>query len=266
MATRPGIRELSSGAKMFVRDHNADLRHCAKSVLAPIIVTQAIGTIGAAVWPLLGLFQLVALYFWCCFILDWHRLVLLGRSSVATVNPFRLKAGEGKFILVFLIITLLNFCPSILALILGSAGNRPGFWPLFVAIAGPIAAIVLSLRFSFMLPAQSVNVQLTLGETGPISYGLKWRLFAAGLVTSFLPALLIMLMVLIVHFVNGSVLHFIEVDGAKQGQLTLPGAVLAFVLAGIPSVFIYFVIMARNVTVLSRLYQWSVQNRQGQIA
>jgi hypothetical protein len=178
------------------------------------------------------------------------------------VNPFSLKQGEGAFVGVFFALTLVMILSIVLvffpAVIVGIATRSIGF-AVLITLALSIAAIAFSMRFSFLLPARSVNVIVSWGESWRISRGLSWRLIAAVIAADFMPFLLNALIIMIVYAALGR-LGMMQTDEMGFPRPTPSGSIVFYIFAGIPGTLIGFVMIARGVTILSRLYQWSVQN------
>jgi hypothetical protein len=270
MTDKPEIGELSRGAKEFVHDNQAYLIDFARPLVAFMLIAEAMQRIGPSVSKGFELpAVLITSYFSACFVLAWHRTSLLGARREYKVNPFRLKTGEGWFIITFFLLALVTVAFVVIGLVPGialAAMTHSVGLSVLVSFAAVIAAIVFAMRFMFMLPARSVNASLSWGEAWHISQGLIWRLFAATFRANFLLILLVIAIAIVAGIAVFS-LHFYVMDEQNRFTLTLPGSIVMFLILGIPVVLINFVALARGVTVLSRLYQWSVQNRpQGQNA
>jgi hypothetical protein len=265
MTDKPRSKELAKDAIEFVKDNSVYLREYAMPVVIPLMLMQAMEKVGPVYWEWFNyVAAFIASYFNACFMLAWHRAALLGPKSEHKVNPFALKVGEGKFILIFFGIALI--CALVFA---------AGFWPLLILSPHPdrapvsfmifltvllIIVTIISLRLMFMLPARSVNSPIGIKESWRISRGLAWRLFAGSFRTTIMPMLLITVFALVAGAIAYAC-HFFQFDEEKNVlKITLPGAVIMAIGEGIPFVIINFIIVARAVTILSRLYQWSVQN------
>ncbi len=255
---KPRIGALFSDSKAFVIENKSYAMDYLRPLLPGIIVCEAISQIGGSHFKWLALLAIVTAYLYACFALAWHRAVLLGPKAEHAVNPFALKKGEGRFILAFFGISMI---PALFALVAAiplaiSTSMHASFLTAIFAcllIAGVIYAVIISLRYVFILPARSVNVNIPLSEAKQISRGLILTLLSAGMLWFFLAGVAIALWT----FVTAFIIH--GIIGLPPGSMA--GATAMFIFSGLPAIFVNVAIMAMNVTILSRLYQWSVQNR-----
>ncbi len=270
MTDKPRSGELAAEARQFVRDNRKFFWDYLKPLLLPFIVMDAIASIGSVLSPGFAIAGLVTAYMSACFVLAWHRAVLLGPKSSHAVNPFNLKKGEGGFILIFFLVAV---TPAIvmgcgLIPLLGAAAMKNIVLTVAAALVTVVVffyAIILGMSFAFLLPARSVDVKLSFREARKIAKGLLWNLFWTGIRVSVGPAFLIGIwygiMAAVVTHVPGMSVMRTDFTGRDHEELTLNGATVLYLVGGLPLIYFHFMIVARNVTVLSKLYQWSVQNR-----
>lgn len=198
-------------------------------------------------------------YFWACFAMSWHRIVLLGARRENLVSPLSLPPKSRGFFLAFYFIALLPF-------LLGMAGGLVfGIFSYFNMIAlsligglicfGLIAlGVYRALQFSFLLPARSVGVNLTRAGAKKVSKGLLWTFIVASIRATWRQGLLLFLVIVVVILI-AAVVGFI----LKIGEKDLESLAGVFMLG--PVLYFQAILVALNVTLLSFLYQWSVQNR-----
>jgi hypothetical protein len=197
------------------------------------------------------------MYLYACFALGWHRSSLTAPSSSHMVNPFNMRKEDMKFVYVYF---GLAFVPFVVAIILGAlfglattSGNT-GLIALagVLLVSGSIFLFIQLLRVSFLLPAQSVGVSLTLSDARKASRGLIWKLLSAGAIVSFLFLICMFIYGLIVGLTVG-----VMSKGAEPDKI-MTGAV-GFIFE-IPILIAAMFVTAITVTMLSKAYQWGMQN------
>ncbi len=203
--------------------------------------------------------SLILSYFWACFAMSWHRIVLLGARRENLVSPLSLPPKSRGFFLAFYLIALLPF-------LLGMAGGIVlGVFSYFNMIAlsligglicfGLIAlGVYRALQFSFLLPARSVGVNLTRAGAKKVSKGLLWTFIVASIRATWRQGLLLVLVLILTILVTALVQFILKTSEEQLGLIA--GALLL-----VPGLYFQAILVALNVTLLSFLYQWSVQNR-----
>ncbi len=128
-----------------------------------------------------------------------------------------------------------------------------------MAFLGDIVSILLLaigmvafLKFSFMLPAQSVGVRLPLSDVKRASKGMIWPLIA----TNFIFGLLFIVTVTVYMTVAGLIAS-VGGEGSSLGRIE--AVAIGFFLS-IPIQMAALFLVALCVTALSRAYQWGIQN------
>lgn len=260
MKSKPSIKSLIVESHKFAMENAALAIHFAMPLLIPLVALILLINIGGYFWDGFGLLNLAAFYFWGCFVLAWHRSFLLTPRSEHIVNPYALKPGEGKFIAsifgLWLAPIVVGFVGGLI-MGLGTGIAKTAAMPfialLAILIGGGlfIAGMLVVLRWFFILPARSVNAPVSLKEAKQISRGLLWRFIAAGSLV-FLGIFLALFPVLFTMYLMLG--RFVGVD-------SLAFAIGETILLHIPSIPVTFYILAMNVGILSRLYQWAVQER-----
>ena len=196
------------------------------------------------------------LYIISCFSLAWHRVSLRGVDEPVR-NPFVWEKGDGKFHAMFIGIMLLvlgfSSASEQATLYLEKSPNQ-----VLVVIGSMASLIVLcavlyySVRLMFFLPAKSVGVTLSYEDIKRASKGSMLRFVFSTLLTSVTFILVMSIYLLIVTVV-------LQASGASGEQTSLSSAFIAFFLS-IPLYLSAFFYWAVNVTILSRLYNWGMQN------
>ena len=259
--SKPGAWALSGEAKNFVFSNFGVLKHHLKIVFPMILLVEILNQVGYIAdikfMPLVTLFPALVLY--ACFALSWHRSSLRGADDAHMVNPLRLDREDFKFINIFLalaivptlVIFLIGFLYGLSAGVGGRAVAYAGI--LFVLIAG-FFLVRAMLQFSFKLPARSVGVALTFRQARQVSKDMLWPLIGAGMIFG-----LLFLIVLVAYSgVIGAIVYFVSGDVEPEGMKL---GFVQFVLS-VPVYMAAFVLMALNITALSRAYQWGMQNTQ----
>jgi len=231
------------------------------SVIKAMYVVPATPTSAQVVPPVVIVVSLVSVllitYLYACFALSWHRSSLIGPNPDHAVNPLSWDPANKGFLMVFFGMVLLPFLVSLLVG-MGIGIITVSKSPLLIGIA-ILAAIVFSvyfliflIRISFMLPARSVNVQLTMADAKRASRGLVWKILGAGFVVALGFAVVLFLYTMIAGLTLGMVAKDANPSSLMTGLVTF--------LIGVPIQAVSFVVAAFNVTILSRAYQWGMQN------
>lgn len=271
-------REVALDARMFVRSNLGWVWEAMKPILPYIIVFSLAGLAAEVYFPidkhelknysksylLIGVagpisVSFILSYFWACFAMSWHRIVLLGARRENLVSPLSLPPGSRGFFLAFYFIALLPF-------LLGMSGGvifgiLAYFKVTALTVTGGLIGLSLivlgvykALQFSFLLPARSVGVNLTRAGAKKVSKGLLWTFVVASVRATWRQGLLLFLVIVVVILI-AAVVGFI----LKIGEKDLESLAGVFMFA--PALYFQAVLVALNVTLLSFLYQWSVQNR-----
>lgn len=271
-------REVALDARMFVRSNLGWVWEAMKPMLPYIIVLSLAGLAAEVYFPidkhelknysksylLIGggasVFTSFTLsYFWACFAMSWHRIVLLGARRENLVSPLSLPPGSRGFFLAFYLIALLPF-------LLGMAGGVVlGVFSYFqvtaLSLMGGLIGLSLivlgvykALQFSFLLPARSVGVNLTRAGAKKVSKGLLWTFIVASFRATWRQGLLLVLVIILTILVTALVQFILKTSEEQLG-------LIASALLLVPGLYFEAILVALNVTLLSFLYQWSVQNR-----
>ncbi len=148
--------------------------------------------------------------------------------------------------------------------VFAAALHQPALAGLCVILMGVLViyGVILSMRMMFMLPARSVNARISWHEARQISRGLLWKLVWAGFWWTVAVALLFGLWSGVVQGVGYIIFGrpVVPSPGAVD-PVSIAAMVYMFVFVTIPQVLVRFYLTAFGVTILSRLYQWSLQNR-----
>lgn len=257
---RPTSKDLARKSRAFVIDNHNWVIEYIKPMLPYIVVFAVISGAGSLYSKAFEFIDLATAYMLACFALSWHRAVLLGLKHEHRVNPFKIGKDEKPFLLAFLVIALLPiaFGAGGGVLLFGAAASKN---TLAVVVATVVFFVLLiiaaikAMRWSFMLPARSVGVKLSTKEASQISKGLLGRLFWAAIRAIIVPGLIFMVIVFVLAF--GAAFMVGEVT---EGVVTMPEIIVSAVLSLMEAAFQIFA-TALNVTILSYLYQWAVQNR-----
>jgi hypothetical protein len=199
------------------------------------------------------LFMLPKFFLYAVFALRWHRVCLSGEE---VVNPYADLVSSKKFILYSL---GLSFALTILLGILGSASYVLAAQKNAFAVLGAFGilvlmavAIVAFIRVSFLLPAQSVGVSLSVKEAWASSRGLVKPLLGANIIFFLLFSIVMMVYMMVVGIVV-----YIGSSGKEpdDGQMAAISVFLS-----IPAHIAGLAVAAACVGVLSKAYQWGMGN------
>lgn len=250
---------LITSSKDFVFQNLAALREQLTVLFPLMLIFALINVIAESMkieWMSLATF-LPTTYLYACFALSWHRTSLYGPDRSHKVNPFAVRAEDKKFFLTFFALVL---APILLGAVIGgifgalSVAQNTALMvgALIISVVAFIFFIFELVRQSFRLPANSVGVSLTSDEARKASKGLVWRIMLAMTVVSIAFFLSVMLYGFIVGLGLASVL---QGDETTQIMSIFTGFFLS-----IPIHAAAMVLMAVNVTILSKAYQWGMQH------
>lgn len=259
MAERPGVAALAGSSIDFVFKNIRILFEQVKIIFPLLLLMEVIS--GAAEgqgfkWiPAVTLIP--SIYLYACFALSWHRSSLAGPSAAHAVNPFSVPKEDMGFIGLFFAVT---FLPLLAGLLVGGLiGGAAVIDNTAVMIAAVVIALPVSvygfiqfIRYSFKLPARSLGVPLTFKEAKQASRGMVSKAFLAGV------------MVLsggwIVFFIGALVMALTVGMITAGSEPGLVGEIFMTILFGAPILAGTMILTAINITILSKCYQWGIQN------
>jgi hypothetical protein len=261
---RPSSKELARKARVFVRENRNWMIEYIKPMILYILACNLIVAFGEPYSSIFNLIRIVPVYLFACFAMSWHRAVLLGVKHEHKINPLKPNKEDISFFMIFFVVTLAPFFLSLIVLwaLSGDWFGRVGItkensYLIFVYIACYILVTAKVLPLSFVLPARSVGSNMSRRETLAVSKGLVFRLISTSFRATVLPIIGAFFAYVVVSFICVSIYGlFVEIIGIKDTSETV-GKVLLAVFSPIAETWL----VALNVTILSYLYQWAVQNR-----
>lgn len=265
MKKRPSIRTLIVEAHKFAMRNTDMALHYMRPLIIPIALMSALSTIGAHFSDWFFIAALVNIYFYGCFALAWHRAFLLGPKAGHRVSPFRLNPGDRKFIATLYCAALV---PILILALVPTAGfiigamintSTGGYVGILITLPIALYGSIKTTRWFFALPARSVNANVSFKEASRVSKGLIAPFIIACTITTTviysivcIPDFFVMMSQMIAAFETGN----FEI---KEPELS--DEILRFLLLEIPAIGLTFYVTTLNVGILSRLYQWAVQER-----
>lgn len=257
--SKPSVVKLSGDSFKFVfanmRTFRAHLKFVLPFILTFILINQACNTYDIAnLQAFIIIPWLFALSF---FTLSWHQVSLIGPDISRAVTPFTLRADDWRFTGLYVIMTgaltlVVKSIQYVSTAILPPYGED-------IVFAGDIASFVILsiaiyfyIRSSFLLPAKSQGVTLSLKDAMRASKGLFWPIFATVIII-----LLILLVTIIFYFLINYMV--IGVSTGERAIEPMRATIVSFILS-VPLVIAIFLCMAVYTTALSLAYQWGMQN------
>ncbi len=253
-----GVKDTAHNIKSFINTHTQIIWDLFKP-LAPYIIGLLL--LDAVITDLFfaqskGKFQLgevLASYFWTCFVISWHRVVIHGPENYVLVNPFSPKRHE----LVFLgmgiatVLALIVASSSVMALALFM--KNP-----IASLLGVVTVLILAyclMRVCFYYPSKAVNSNLTLMQAFHMSRGYIWRIMCASFLGSFKVILMFVGAIFVLAILFSGVLY-----GLTSVLGPFPANTIGFLFLS-PAIF-YFspFLYAYGVTSLSNYYLYVLQN------
>lgn len=199
----------------------------------------------------------VSVYLYGCLALSWHRYSLSDVVPEKPINPFFMSREDFKFIRLFFLIAIL---PILMGVALGAVAGggkavagQTGFMLAFLIVVPVfIYAFIQFIRFSFKMPAKSMGVDLSFADAKRASRGMISRILLSG----FFIAVAATVAMLVYAIITGVSIGFAS-GGDEPGDVAK--IVMGFIL-GAPVIFLVIVLTAINITILSKAYQWGIQN------
>lgn len=244
------------------RDVFADKRLLAESmkVVLPLAVLLNIvmQTAGAMEYAWAGFVVIpFSLFIYGCFALSWHRYALRGFTAENTVNPLRVRKGDGAFLLSFTII-MAGYSLAVFGLQMLSAFivlNYMADYETPIYIAGALfilATMPFFIRILFLLPAKSIGMKTGFKEARRAARGMVWPVIGAILIF----CLLFFVFIVVYMFSIGAALNI----AIGTAEISVAAAVTVSVLGALPLQIAVFIIFALYTVTISKAYQWGIQN------
>ena len=257
MKTKPGVIQLAKEGNAFVLAHMDYAVAYTKPLIIYMLIFDAIAHIGTFYHDSFQLFQFVNLYFYACLGLAWHRAVLMGAKYEHVVKPFSHKPGDGSFLRAFFYIAFVPLLVIIVAAVIAGLMIKTGGILKPIGAIGLvivlICALVYTFRASFMLPGRSMNAAIGYAEAKRISKGLVGRFVSSAAFVGLVAALALIVWIVIVAMIIGT--------SVGDPRFSIQATVLLYIFTGIPTLFITIFVTLSGITILSRLYQWAVEER-----
>lgn len=256
---KENVFKLTGHAGKFVRDNMGAFRLQTIQILPWFLVLALVNHIGNVYGraEVIYITALPFLYLMSCFSMGWHRVSLRGTDSASIKSPLRWEAGDGKFHAMFigLLLFVLGFsemAENVTAYLDMQTNQALVLFGSLSTLIVMVAVLFFSVRLMFFLPAQSVGVTLSYDDIKKASRGSMLRFVLAMVLTSVTFILILSIYLLIVSVI-------LQATGTNEEASSLSSAFVAFFLS-IPVYIAMFFYWAVNVTIMSRLYSWGMQN------
>ena len=202
-----------------------------------------------------GLGSLIAAYFYACFAINWHRVVLHGAARAKPMNPFKPEKTDlafiGMGIALFFGLIILSILSGIF-ITLGVIG--------FILFAMSIIGLTIAFaKFCFYFPAKAVKSHMSLKESFHATTGYLIKILTAPFVASWR-----VLLGFIGYGIAGAVVIGLVIAALGQNPDDPPSAValiLAYLYYVPILVFFQPVMQALWIGILSNYYQHYQQNK-----
>ncbi len=259
MSERPGSFALAKESAQFVFTSMGILFHQIK-ILFPAMLVLSLIDILCDVYAIQYVpfaTALISVYLYACLALTWHRYSLSGNIPSSPINPLSISREDFKFIRLFFLLAII---PVLMGVALGAiagggqavAGQAGLVMAFLIIIPVFIYAFIQFLRYSFKLPAKSLGVDLSFADAKRASRGMISRILLAGFFIGVAAA-----MVLLVYAIISGISVGFASGGEEPGDIA---KVIMGVVLGAPVLLIFVVLTAINITILSKAYQWGIQN------
>lgn len=254
-----GIIDAGRMIRAFTKENMSYFWRYLKPLLPYIIGLHAFDIVVNMIFPVIhgqfGVGALISAYFYSCFAITWHRVVLHGPERAEPMNPFKpektdlafIGMGIALFVAAFVLSTI-----SALFLFLGPVGGI-----LFtVAI---ISVIIVFAKMCFYFPAKAVKSHLSLKDSFHATKGYVIKVWSAPFVASWR-----VILAAIGYFIVATALAGIVVSMTQYSPDGPPSriALMFGFMIQIP-MLVYFqpIMYALGIGVLSNYYQHYMQNK-----
>ena len=197
------------------------------------------------------------LFIYGCFALSWHRYALRGFAVENTVNPLRIRKGDGAFMFSFAAImggySLVLFgMQNLMAFVVPN--YAPEYeTPIYAAMAVLILATMpIFIRILFLLPAKSIGMKTDFKDASRAARGMVWPVIGANLIF----CLIFFVFIVVYMFSIGAALNI----AIGTAEISVAAAVTVSVLGALPLQVAVFILFALYTVTISKAYQWGVQN------
>lgn len=200
------------------------------------------------------LFGIIALYFYACLIVSWHRVIIHGPDNYIAMNPLKPDGWGIRYIMIGIGLFLGAFILTFIMLILHKL-ILPTMLPVSFII-WIIFLFFMATRLSFLFPANAIGNNISLKQAFELSEGYVLRLIIAPIFAAW-KIVLLMLAYVFIGFLVLIILSMAAGALIESG----PGAVVVqFLFAAPISLFFNPLLTVIGVTVLSNFYQHALQN------
>ncbi|MCB9987965.1 MAG: hypothetical protein H6868_01375 [Rhodospirillales bacterium] len=248
-----GIRETGAMIRTFTKENMGYFWLYLRPLLPWIIGLHALDVLGNIMIPQMrGNFifgSVIAAYFYTCFMITWHRVVLFGPERTDPVNPFKPEKSDlaflGMGIGVFLGLLVIGALSSVLFFL-----GAPGII-MFVAII--IFLFYAFIKVCFYFPAKAVRSHLSLRQSYKATNGYIWKIMSA----PFFASWRIILASILYGGITGGIVGALTVAGVSPAMI----GIINFIVSLPMLVYLQPVSYALGVGVLSNYYQHAMQNK-----
>ncbi len=254
-----GIVDTGRMIRAFTKENMPSFWRYLKPLLPYILGLYALDVVVNMIFPKMegafGIGGLIAAYFYSCFAITWHRVVLHGPDRAEVMNPFRpektdlafIGMGIGLFVAAFVLSTV-----SALLIFLGPVG-------IIVSILAIIGVIFLFAKMCFYFPAKAVKSHMSLKDSFHATKGYIIKIWTAPLVASWRVILGGFVYMIAGTAVLGTIVAMTQYSPDEPPSMM---ALIGAFAIQVP-VLIYFqpVMYAFGIGVLSNYYQHYMQNK-----
>lgn len=172
----PGILDTTKNVLNFMKVNTGMFWYYLKPFLPYLIVANLIGLGAKLAGVMVGeggsdLGDIIAAFFISCFMITWHRFVMLGASRTVLVNPLMLKRHEWQYVIAAVIMGL--FVTAI-----KMTGLLTGFLPALIVslLALALTGLVIwgIVRYSLYFPGKAINAHITPAQAVTLSQPYFW--------------------------------------------------------------------------------------------
>lgn len=253
-----GIIETGRNVYAFTNAHKKELWGILLPLLPWILALHFFDVVAQAVLPpekeIFAFGSLFATYFYACFAISWHRVLLFGAEHAQRMNPFKPEKSDLGFFFMGLVLWVAFFVMGFAVGYLQATGSS---MTLYAAIS-TFVLLYFFYKMSFYFPAKAVRSHMSLHESFMRTRGYFWRMVIAPFLSMWRSLLVFCLFFIMMVIVIGAVA---PVLGYINPEVPPPPAfqLLLGVLITPAVVYFYPLFYAYGVGVLSNYYQHALQ-------
>ena len=258
-----GIIETGNNVRLYTKQHKEAFWNILNPLLPWILGLVFVDLIVNIAVPFFngkfGLGGLLISYFYTCFVISWHRVMIEGPDNATPMNPFKPERSDWAFIGMGLGIGLAAF------LVIFLSGLTMAISPVIGGLLTLIVVLALIICFpkvSLYFPAKAVRQHMSLADSFAATNGYVLKIITAPLVASWRIFLVVFAYVILMGLAMAVIMPLMLPADPENMEQINPMLMIVMCIFELPFV-IYFqpILYALGVGILSNYYLYITQNK-----